>query len=243
MHDQHSCPRVLVSTAITWALFSLGPEVARAQEPPGETIVREEGFASQWNVVLAAEDLLVAGYSWSAEGERYGDPQDPVLFTRKAWGTWNPVRFAADVFVLPSLSVGAAVRVEHLGQTYPLESAGGPSGGGATEFAVSSESESQTTVRISPRLGYGRWFGDAWGGWLRAGVELASNDGSATPSPNPGSGYAYGPVVALSFDALAVLQPFPHTIVAFGPTYRRSMIDEASGHHLLGLALNLGAEL
>lgn len=242
MFIESSLRRLLLPSVFASASLSCFPSVVSAQESPSPQPNLEKGFATQWNVVLAAEDLLVAGYTWAAEEEQVVGVDQPIYFTRKAWGTWNPVRFSADVFILPKLSVGTGLRIEHEAQTYPGVSGWGPSGGGATEFAVSSETDSVTTLRINPRVGYGTWFDEGWGAWVRAGVELASNNGSATPGPVPSSGSAYGPVLALSVDALAVLQPFPHTVVAFGPTYRRTMIDEGPGNHLLALALNAGVE-
>lgn len=238
---------VQVGLVLAGVLYVLLPGVARAQELPGTETPYEAGFASQGNVVLGVEDLVVAGHAWSAGSEGSGGmgvsgETESAQASETAWGVWNPVRFAADVFILPSLSLGAALRVEH--QTYTrTDTVEVSDGGGPTQVDAHRDTHEQTTLRLSPRIGYARWFGKGLGAWIRAGVDVGTQGASDHASGTPGVDLATGPVFGVNLEALAVIQPLPHTIVAIGPTYRRTSIDGSSGDHLVALTANVGVEL
>lgn len=223
------------------------PGTAGAQELPPSEAGREVGFGTRGNLVLGVEDLVVAGAAWEAGapegwgGTSSSGEEVSGRAQETAWGVWNPVRFAADVFVLPHLSLGAAVRFEHARFTRTV-TVDGSEGDTTSDGNSHHDTAKVTTLRFSPRVGYGRWFEGGMGAWVRAGVDLGSTS-AVRATGTPGVDGATGRVFGVSVEALAVFQPLPHTLVAVGPTYRRTSIDGGSGDHLVALVANLGVEL
>jgi hypothetical protein len=158
-----------------------------------------------------------------------------------SWGLWTPVRFAADVFVLPRLSFGTALRLDY--QNYSRTEHRYVSGSHLPpQSYTSQESRHHALITVSPRLGYGTWFGSGFGSWVRAGLDLSHQAGGALSTSSPQSQQVWGPIAGISVEALAVVTPFPHTFMAIGPTYRFTSSDGGSTH-LLAVAANLGVEL
>jgi hypothetical protein len=245
---------LLLSTALLFSTSaSAAPETppARSNEPP-PAAAEKGGFASRWNVVIAAEDLTVAGVAFVPrevfETERgvllNGDTEEYNAYrAHTVWGIWSPVRFAADVFPVPRLSLGAAVRVDH--QTSEVKYDGEYSRNGRLEHRSSDATRwHQTALTFTPRVGYALPLGSRVATWFRAGVQIGYADGAADEAYDPRSKTAApGLRVGGTADALLVVEPVKHAILGVGPTFRTTQFGSFSSlDSLVALTLNAGLE-
>jgi hypothetical protein len=179
------------------ALFGSEPALAQAQDQ----------FGKQLDVAFAADRLFGFTFSRSVDEDRCdGRRRDCVHDWTEfgiGWrgrGTRSPFdvpRFAFDIFVIDSLSVGGAIGyVQFTDEEDP--------GDRDTKY---------TDFIFSPRVGYLIMFSDKFGFWPRGGFTYHS--GSIDPD-GPGkyseSGFAF------TAEAMFVWTPVPHFGFAFGPT-------------------------
>jgi hypothetical protein len=239
---------LLLSTSATAA-----PETppARSNAAPPEA-AEKGGFASRWNVVVAAEDLSVAGVAFVPrevfESERgsflNGDTEEYTVYrTSTAWGIWSPVRFAADVFPIPRLSLGVAVRVDH--QTSKIKYHGEYSLNGRVEHRSSDATHwQQTAITFTPRVGYALPLGSRVATWFRAGMQLGQASGVAEDAYDPRAEAASpGPRIGVTAEALLVVEPVKHAVLGVGPTFRTTQFGGVfSTSHLAALTLNAGLQ-
>jgi hypothetical protein len=120
-------------------------------------------------------------------------------------GIFSAPRLAVDAFVIPGLSVGAAVGVFHVGQSQT------PAGGGAGNDI------SFTGVVFDPRIGYLGRISPAAAIWPRVGLSLVyASDSTSFQGMSQGS--SSSTLLAATLEVPFAFTVVPRVVILFGPT-------------------------
>jgi hypothetical protein len=163
-------------------------------------------------VAISAERLFGFNYSTETESMNGVDLQTTTATGASLFG--DPVgtlgtffsfpRLAVDAFVIPGLSVGAAVSVFHLSLS-------------STPMGGTSLDQSITGLVLAPRIGYAIRISSAFAVWPRAGLSFiyASSD---TTAMGMSQGTSSSSVFAATVEVPFGFTVAPRIVIVFGPT-------------------------